>query len=151
MFDFCLSGCANCLRSLRQRVSGVGDESCYAKKIRISRSNISRRFNFCVLNGHSLKYLSHRFHSLSFTITLQKNRTSIDAQKIVDERHGPFKVHNSYQAEMRTRPNFRQLPAISSYAGQDIGNAGSYSAMKSYQNGFAKRRDEILTEIAKND
>ncbi|KAL3767157.1 hypothetical protein ACHAW5_003176 [Stephanodiscus triporus] len=77
-------------------------------------------------------------------------RNSINAQKIVDERHGPFKVHNSHQAEMRTRPNFRHKAAISSYAGQEAGNAGSYSAIRSYQLGFAKRRDEILTEIAKN-
>lgn len=76
--------------------------------------------------------------------------TSIDAQKIVDERHGPFKIYNSYQAEMRIKPNFRPLPAISSYAGQDMGKAGSYTAVKAYQMRFAQRRDEILTEIAKS-
>ncbi|KAL3757235.1 hypothetical protein ACHAWU_008396 [Discostella pseudostelligera] len=75
---------------------------------------------------------------------------SINSQKMSDERHGPFKVHDHYRAEMRTRTNFRHRSAISSYAGSEAGNAGSYSALNYYQEGFAKRRDEILTDIAKN-
>lgn len=51
---------------------------------------------------------------------------------------------------MRTRPNFRPCAALSSYAGQEAGDAGSYAAVRYYQNSFAKRRDEILTDIAKN-
>lgn len=51
---------------------------------------------------------------------------------------------------MRTKTNFRPLPAISSYAGQDMGKAGSYTAVKAYQTSFAQRRDEILTAIAKD-
>ena len=78
------------------------------------------------------------------------NRTSIDAQKLVDERHGPYRIQNAFHIEMRTKTNFRPLPAISSYAGQDMGKAGSYTAVKAYQTSFAQRRDEILTAIAKD-
>jgi hypothetical protein len=77
-------------------------------------------------------------------------RTSIDAQKLVDERHGPYRIQNAFHIEMRTKTNFRPLPAISSYAGQDMGKAGSYTAVKAYQTSFAQRRDEILTAIAKD-
>jgi len=51
---------------------------------------------------------------------------------------------------MRSQPNFRPAAAISSYAGQEAGNAKSFRAMRYYQGGFAERRDEILTEIAKS-
>ncbi len=129
---------------MRQLDSCVGDESC-ADQI------LTGDCFFFVLNRELSRVILSPFcFAVIHSLALQNNRTSIDAQKLVDERHRPFKVHNSYQVEMRSRPNFRQLPAISSYAGQDIGNAGSYSALKSYQFGFAKRRDEILTEIAKN-
>ena len=78
------------------------------------------------------------------------DRNSINSQKYVDEVHGPFKVHNNIRAEMRTRPNFRPCAALSSYAGQEAGDAGSFAAVRYYQNSFAKRRDEIMTDIAKN-
>ena len=76
--------------------------------------------------------------------------TSICSQKFSDERHGPFKPHNVYQSEGRTRPNFRPNPAISSLAGSEAGDAGSFRAMRYYQGESAKRRDEILTELAKS-
>jgi hypothetical protein len=77
-------------------------------------------------------------------------RNSINSQKYSDEQHGPFKVHNVYQMEMRSRVNFRPNAAISSLAGSEAGDAGSYRAMRHYQAEFAKRRDEILTELAKS-
>ena len=77
-------------------------------------------------------------------------RNSINSQKFSDERHGPFKAHDSYRAEGRTKVNFRANAAISSYAGKEAGDAGSFKAVRYYQNGFANRRDEILTDIAKN-
>jgi hypothetical protein len=52
--------------------------------------------------------------------------------------------------EMRSRVNFRPNAAISSLAGSEAGDAGSYRAMRHYQAEFAKRRDEILTELAKS-
>ena len=76
---------------------------------------------------------------------------SINAQKIVDERHGPHKPHDYISnSEMRLKPNFRPCPAISSYAGQAKGDNGSFAALRAYQNDFALRRDEILTDIARN-
>lgn len=51
---------------------------------------------------------------------------------------------------MRTRPNFRPSAAISSLAGSDMGDTKSFRAVRAYQNEFSKRRDEILTDIAKN-
>lgn len=78
------------------------------------------------------------------------SENSINAQKYSDERHGPTRPHNIWQAETRMKPNFRGHAAISSYAGKEEGNAGSYRAMRYYQDGFATRRDEILTEIAKS-
>lgn len=89
-------------------------------------------------------------HNPSMFILIDIFRGSINSQKISDERHGPFKVHNHYHAEMRTKTNFRHRSAISAYAGLEAGNAGSYSALNYYQEGFAKRRDEIMTDIAKN-
>ena len=129
--------------SMRERGGG-----CYAKKSLFSRSSIEEDCGFALEWVLFITLSPCSF--TAFTLALQKHRTSINAQKLVDERHGPFKVHNSYQAEGRTRPNFHHLAAISSYAGQEAGNAGSYSAMRSYQMGFAMRRDEILIEIAKN-
>jgi len=32
-----------------------------------------------------------------------------------------------------------------------MGDAGSFRAVRAYQSDFAKRRDEILTDIAKNE
>ncbi|KAL3791610.1 hypothetical protein HJC23_012200 [Cyclotella cryptica] len=75
---------------------------------------------------------------------------SINSQKFSDERHGPFKPHNVYQSEMRARPNFRPNAAISSYAGSEAGDAGSFRAVRYYQGKFAERRDEILTDLARN-
>ncbi|KAL7543557.1 hypothetical protein ACHAXR_012837 [Thalassiosira sp. AJA248-18] len=75
---------------------------------------------------------------------------SINAQKTHDERHGPFIPHNAWQQELKCSVNFRPAAAISSYAGQEAGNAGSFRAMRYYQKGWAERRDEILTDIAKN-
>ena len=51
---------------------------------------------------------------------------------------------------MRTRPNFRPSAAISSLAGSEMGDTKSFRAVRAYQNEFSKRRDEILTDIAKN-
>jgi len=78
------------------------------------------------------------------------SENSINAQKYADERHGPFMPHDVYRCECRTHPNFRPAAATSGYAGQEAGDAGSFRAMRYYQNGFATRRDEILTDIAKN-
>ncbi|KAL7461871.1 hypothetical protein ACHAXS_002277 [Conticribra weissflogii] len=78
------------------------------------------------------------------------SENSINAQKLVDETHGPFKIHDVIQKERRTQPNFRQNCAISAYGGQEAGFAGSFTALRYYQSGFAARRDEILTDIAKN-
>lgn len=86
-------------------------------------------------------------HSINSSL---KNRNSINSQKLSDESHGPFKVHNAVQGEMRTRPNFRPNAAISAYAGSEAGDAGSFRAVRYYHSQFAERRDAILTDIAKN-
>ncbi|EJK46231.1 hypothetical protein THAOC_35108 [Thalassiosira oceanica] len=76
---------------------------------------------------------------------------SVNAQKLKDERHGPQKVHNYWRVENRTRPNFYPVAAISAQAGQAIGDSGSFGAMRAYSDGFKKRRDEILTDIARGE
>ena len=88
--------------------------------------------------------------SKTIIISLYVYRNSINSQKFSDERHGPFKPHNVYQSEMRVRPNFRPNPAISALAGSEAGDAASFRAMRYYQGESAKRRDEILTELAKS-
>ena len=112
----------------------------------------------CQLFKHSLFAIYTRYPNEKYLFFMPRtnnyqttfNRTSIDAQKLVDERHGPYRIQNAFHIEMRTKTNFRPLPAISSYAGQDMGKAGSYTAVKAYQTSFAQRRDEILTAIAKD-
>mmetsp|Transcript_8235 Transcript_8235/g.12893 ORF Transcript_8235/g.12893 Transcript_8235/m.12893 type:complete len:107 (+) Transcript_8235:84-404(+) len=83
-------------------------------------------------------------------MTERLSENSINSQKLVDERHGPFKPHDVYQCENRAQVNFRPSFAISSLANSEIGCAGSFRAVRAYQSDFAKRRDEILTDIAKN-
>mmetsp|Transcript_20720 Transcript_20720/g.34159 ORF Transcript_20720/g.34159 Transcript_20720/m.34159 type:complete len:107 (+) Transcript_20720:69-389(+) len=83
-------------------------------------------------------------------MTERVSENSINSQKLVDERHGPFKPHDVYQVETRARVNFRPNAALSSLAGSEKGDAGSFRAVRAYQSDFAKRRDEILTDIAKN-
>mmetsp|Transcript_30197 Transcript_30197/g.64099 ORF Transcript_30197/g.64099 Transcript_30197/m.64099 type:complete len:107 (+) Transcript_30197:1870-2190(+) len=78
------------------------------------------------------------------------SENSINSQKFADERHSPYAPHDVYRCENRTHPNFRPAFAVSGYAGQEAGNAGSFRAMRYYQSGFSKRRDEIMTEIAKS-
>jgi hypothetical protein len=92
----------------------------------------------------------HHLSSPPHHISILPHRNSINSQKFSDERHGPFRPYNVFQGEMRSQPNFRPAAAISSYAGQEAGNAKSFRAMRYYQGGFAERRDEILTEIAKS-
>ena len=75
----------------------------------------------------------------------------MNAQKLADELHGPQKVHNYWRTEKRTRPNFHPVAAISAQAGQPIGDRGSYGAMRAYSDDFKKRRDEILTDIARGE
>jgi len=77
-------------------------------------------------------------------------RTSINSQKLSDERHSPFLTHDTWQHEMRLQPNFRPRAAVSGLAGQEAGDAASFRALRYYQNNFLTRRDEILTDIAKN-
>ena len=83
-------------------------------------------------------------------MTERVSENSINSQKLVDERSGPFKPHNVYQSETRARVNFRPSAAISSLAGSEMGDTASFRAVRAYQSDFAKRRDEILTDIAKN-
>jgi len=78
------------------------------------------------------------------------SENSINSQRFSDERHGPFMPHNVFRAEMRAHPNFRPAAANSGLAGKSGGDAGSFVAVRYYQTGYANRRDEILTEIAKS-
>jgi hypothetical protein len=112
------------------------------------------RYLVTLLWGDTLSFnikhqLTHILYYFLFIAT-KFDRNSINAQKLSDERHGPFKPANAYQAEMRTRPNFRPSAAISSLAGSEMGDTKSFRAVRAYQNEFSKRRDEILTDIAKN-
>lgn len=78
------------------------------------------------------------------------SENSINSQKFSDERHGPYAPHDVIRCENRCNPNFRPAAAVSGLAGKEGGDAGSFRAMRYYQNGFAERRDEIMTEIAKS-
>ena len=105
----------------------------------------------CLLNKNNIISFIHLFRHPK--LMPQKNngyRNAINSQKFSDERHGPFKPTDFYRTERRTRPNFRATAAISAYAGRKEGDCGSFSAVRYYQGEFAKRRDEILTDIAKN-
>lgn len=83
-------------------------------------------------------------------VALRNDRNSINSQKLSDERHAPFMTHDAFRYEMRHRQNFVPSAALSSLAGKEGGNAQSFRAVRYYQKNFAERRDEILTDIAKN-
>mmetsp|Transcript_33580 Transcript_33580/g.73982 ORF Transcript_33580/g.73982 Transcript_33580/m.73982 type:complete len:108 (-) Transcript_33580:281-604(-) len=76
------------------------------------------------------------------------SEASINAQKIVDENHGPYRSDNWWRGDRRSR-EFDHFPCASSaYKGKDEGSVSSYKAARYYNAESAKRRDELLAEVA---
>jgi len=86
--------------------------------------------------------------SQSLPLPLVPLRTSIAAQKIVDERHGPFKTTNISSSTRKSRDFDHFYLASSAFKGKDEGCVNSYKALRYYQNEGAKMRDEILKEVS---
>lgn len=76
---------------------------------------------------------------------------SINAQKIVDERSGPFRANNWWRAERRSRSNDHFYVAGSAYKGKDEGAVSSFKAARYYGSESAKRRDELLKAVAEQN
>ena len=73
---------------------------------------------------------------------------SINAQKIVDERHGPHRANNCWQKDRRSTEFNNFYIAHSAYKSKDEGCVSSFKAMRYYTNESAKRRDELLAKLA---
>uniref|UniRef100_A0A7S2SCD3 Uncharacterized protein n=1 Tax=Eucampia antarctica TaxID=49252 RepID=A0A7S2SCD3_9STRA len=79
-----------------------------------------------------------------------KNRvaeSSINAQKIVDERHGPSRPNNYWQADKRSTEFNHFYVANSAYKSKEEGYVSSFKAARYYTDESSKRRDEILASL----
>jgi hypothetical protein len=72
----------------------------------------------------------------------------VNAQKIVDERHGPARPHQFFRVDRRAREFDHFFIAGSAYKGKDEGCASSYKAARYYSNEAEKWRNEIMAEVA---
>eukprot|EP00554_Chaetoceros_debilis_P002993 CAMPEP_0194082802 /NCGR_PEP_ID=MMETSP0149-20130528/8220_1 /TAXON_ID=122233 /ORGANISM="Chaetoceros debilis, Strain MM31A-1" /LENGTH=106 /DNA_ID=CAMNT_0038765051 /DNA_START=93 /DNA_END=413 /DNA_ORIENTATION=+ len=73
--------------------------------------------------------------------------TSIAAQKIVDERHGPFKTKLNVTTTRRSRGFDHFYLASSDFKRKDEGCVNSFKSFRYYQDQSAKYRDELLKEV----
>ena len=73
---------------------------------------------------------------------------SINAQRLVDEKHGPYRGNNWWRNERRSREFDHFYCAGSMYKGKDEAAISSYKAARYYNGEAAKRRDELLAEAA---
>lgn len=73
---------------------------------------------------------------------------SINAQKLADEKHGPYRGTNWWRNERRSREFDHFYCAGSMYKGKDEAAISSYKAARYYNGEAAKRRDELLAEVA---
>jgi hypothetical protein len=72
----------------------------------------------------------------------------VNAQKIVDERHGPARPHQFFRVDRRARGFDHFFNAGSAYKGKEEGCCSSYKAARYYSNEAEKRRNEIMAEVA---
>ena len=97
----------------------------------------------------SVLYFTHASSLPLFSYVLHfHHRTSINAQKIVDERHGPSKPNKFWAASNKSRDFDHIYVANSMVKGKDEGAISSFKAARYYNDQSAKRRDELLAEIA---
>mmetsp|Transcript_25506 Transcript_25506/g.73762 ORF Transcript_25506/g.73762 Transcript_25506/m.73762 type:complete len:108 (+) Transcript_25506:129-452(+) len=73
---------------------------------------------------------------------------SINAQRLVDEKQGPYRGNNWWRNERRSREFDHFYCAGSMYKGKDEAAISSYKAARYYNGEAAKRRDELLAEAA---
>lgn len=73
---------------------------------------------------------------------------SINAQKFVDEKMGPCKSNYWWQDNRQSRDFDHLYLAQSAFKGHDMGAVNSFKAHRYYLEEAAKRRDELLAEIA---
>lgn len=74
--------------------------------------------------------------------------TSISAQKITDERKGPFRSVNNISFTRKCSDYNHFYLANSAYKGTDEGYTNSFKTLRFYQNEGASYRDELLKEVA---
>ena len=73
------------------------------------------------------------------------------AQKIVDERHGPFKQSEHWKNTHRSRDFNHFYMASSSSKNKEEGCINSFKTHRHYSSEAGKRRDELLKEIAEEE
>lgn len=76
-------------------------------------------------------------------------RTSINAQKLVDERHGPSRRHQFWREERRSRGFDHFCVAHSSLKASEGGYRSSIKAMRYYIDEAEQKRDAILEKYDK--
>lgn len=77
--------------------------------------------------------------------------TSVSAQKLVDERHGPARTFNWWKNSRRQNDFNHFYVASSAFKGKEEGCVNSFKAMRYYSDKAGKRRDELLREIAEEE
>ncbi|GFH61826.1 hypothetical protein CTEN210_18302 [Chaetoceros tenuissimus] len=74
--------------------------------------------------------------------------TSIAAQKICDERHGPFRSYNNVSNSRKSKDFGHLYLAQSAFKGKDEGCVNSFKSMRYYQEQSKSYRDELLKEVS---
>uniref|UniRef100_A0A7S1Z7P8 Uncharacterized protein n=1 Tax=Trieres chinensis TaxID=1514140 RepID=A0A7S1Z7P8_TRICV len=72
--------------------------------------------------------------------------SSVDSQKVVDERSGPTRADMFWRSDPRSRGNDHFYFAHSSYKGKPEGCVSSYKAYRYYSDKAAERRDALLAK-----
>lgn len=93
--------------------------------------------------------LQHIGSSCLCSSSFSRVRTSIDAQKIVDERHGPYRKHQFWREERRSRGFDHFCVAHSSVKASDARYVSSIKAMRYYIDEAEQKRDAILEKYDK--
>ena len=108
---------------------------------------------YCLFVPHvESTYLSTALHlpaAISLTCLLSTNRTSINAQKIVDERHSTHQPYQFWREERRTRGFDHFFVAHSSLKASPGGYHSSFKTVNYYIDEAEAKRDELLEKYDK--
>mmetsp|Transcript_20481 Transcript_20481/g.30187 ORF Transcript_20481/g.30187 Transcript_20481/m.30187 type:complete len:108 (+) Transcript_20481:71-394(+) len=74
--------------------------------------------------------------------------TSINAQKICDEKRGPFKAYNNAAFTHKGKDFSHFYIANSSFKGKEEGCVNSFKSLRYYQDESKNYREELLKEVS---
>jgi hypothetical protein len=100
------------------------------------------------LSPLSLPLLQNLNSIFNFNSIFVINRTSIAAQKLVDERRAPFKGANNAAFTHKHRDFSHFYVVNSSFKGKEEGCVNSFKSLRYYQNESRNYRDELLAEVS---